>query len=163
MLPELSALCEKLQQEQQSVRSLVEWASEGALTRHGPGAGAEGGWSAQDVLAHLVWSEHGMLTLARAIVSGHGNALPHAYDVHAENAKAVAKRRGLSAADLLWEWDRGRADWRAFLESVTPEQLEMCGAHPASPLPMSLRALVIVMLRHDRGHRKDMAVLLGEG
>jgi hypothetical protein len=163
MMPDLSMVFEKLQQEQHEVRALVEGVPEDTLNRPGPGAGADAGWSAREVLAHIVSSERGMLTLARAIVSGHGNALPPGYDVHAENAKAVAKRRGLSAADLLSEWDRGRADWRAFLESVTPGQLEMCGAHPASPLPMSLRALVIVMLRHDRGHRKDMAVLLEEG
>ena len=163
MLPELATLFEKLQQEQDGVRSLVKGVSAGALDRPGPGAGAEGGWSAREVLAHVVSSEHGMLALARAIVSGHGDVLPPAYDVHAENAKAVAKRRGLSAADLWLEWERGRSGWKAFLESVTPEQLEMCGTHPASPLPMSLRALVIVMLRHDRGHRKEMAVLLEGG
>jgi hypothetical protein len=163
MLPELSSLFDKLQQEREGIETLVEGALEGALDLTGPGAGEGGGWSARETLAHVVSSEHGMLALARAIVSGHGDALPPAYDVHAENAKAVAKRRGLSAADLLLEWERGRTDWRAFLESVTPGQLEMCGIHPASPLPMSLRAVVIVMLRHDRGHRKQMAALLGDG
>ncbi len=160
MLPELFALFEKLQQQQDSVRALVEGAPEGVLDRSRPGAGAEGGWSAREMLAHLASSEHGLLALARAIVSGHGDALPPAYDLHAENAKAVAKRRRLSAADLLLEWERGWADWKAFLESVTPGQLEMCGTHPASPQPMSLRALVIVMLRHERGHRVEMAALL---
>ena len=160
MLPELSTLFEKLQQEQDGVKMLVEGAPEGALDRPGPGAGAEGDWSAREMLAHVVSSEHGLLALARAIVSGHGDALPPAYDLHAENAKAVAKRRRLSAADLLLEWERGRADWKAFLESVTPGQLEMCGTHHASPQPMSLRALVIVMLRHERGHRVEMAALL---
>jgi hypothetical protein len=160
MLPELSTLLEKLQQEQEGIRAQIEGAPEVDLNRPGPGASAEGGWSAREILAHVVWSEHGMLALARAIVSGHGDALPPAYDVHAENAKAVAKRRGLSAADLLLEWERGRADWKAFLEPVTPQHLEMCGRHPASPLPMSLRALLIVMLRHDRGHRREIAALL---
>ena len=163
MLPELSALFEKLQRELDGVRILVAAAPEGALDRHGPGAGADEGWSAREMLAHLVTSEHGMLALARAIVSGHGDALPAAYDVHAENAKAVATRRGLLAADLLREWGRGRADWTAFLEALTPEQLEMSGRHPASLQPMSLRTVVIVMLRHDRGHRAEMAALLKGG
>lgn len=163
MLSELSTLFAKLKLEQETVRGLVEGAPQGTLDQPGPGAGAEVGWSARQMLAHIVSSEQGMLALARAIVSGDGDAVPASYDVHAENAKAVARRHGLSAADLLREWDGGRAEWMAFLETVTPEQVEMSGHHPASEQSMSLRTVVIVMLRHDRGHRAEMAALLKGG
>lgn len=163
MLSELSTLFARLRQEQETVRALVEDAPEGALDRPGPGTSAEVGWSAREMLAHIVSSEHGMLALARAIVSGHGDAVPASYDVHAENAKSVARRSGVPAVDLLREWDHGRAEWGSFLETVTPAQLEMSGHHPASAQPMSLRTVVIVMLRHDRGHRVEMASLLKGG
>jgi hypothetical protein len=160
MLPELSSLYEKLQREQELVRALIESAPPEALNRRGPSSGLEPGWSARETLAHLVSAEHGMLELARTIANGQGDALPTDYDVHAENAKAVTKLAGLSATTLLSEWERGRAEWHSLLEAVTPEQMEMSGRHPASPQPMTLRTVVIVMLRHERGHHKEMAALL---
>ncbi len=163
MLPELATLFEKLQLERIAIRTLVDEAPDGALDR--PGQGVDGGasWSAREMLAHVVSSEHGLLALARAIVSGNGHVLPAGYDLRAENAKAVAKRRGLSSVDLLLEWERGQAAWQAFLEAVTSAQMELSGTHPASTQPMTLRTLIIVMLRHERGHRVEMAGLLKGG
>jgi hypothetical protein len=90
MLPELSSLFEKLQREQELVRALVESAPIGAMDRTERGPAGEPGWSAREILAHLVSADHGMLALARTIANGRGDALPPGYDVHAENAKAVA-------------------------------------------------------------------------
>jgi hypothetical protein len=160
MLPEFSSLFEKLQREQELVGALVESAQAEALCQQGQAPGGEPGWSAREMLAHLVSAQLGMLALARTIANGQGDALPPGYDVDAENAKAVAEHRGLSAAGLLSEWERGRAEWKAFLEAVTPEQSEMTGRHPASLQPMTLRTVVIVMLRHERGHHREMVALL---
>ncbi len=163
MLPELSTLFDKLQQEQVTIVALVKGAGDRDLDRPGPGTDDNAGWSIREMLAHVVSSEHGLLALARAIASGNGHVLPAGYDLHAENAKAVSKRRGMGVLDLLGEWEHGRAAWLAFLESVTAGQMELSGTHPASDQSVTIRTLMIIMLRHERSHRSEMAALLKGG
>ena len=160
MLPNLSSLEQKLQHERDAIRVTVERASGDRLACPGPATGEVPSWSAREILAHVVSSEHGLRALANAITGGRGDALPDGYDLNAENARAVSKRRDRSVPDLLREWLAEQEEWHLFLGGVTADQMELTGRHPASPQPITLRALLIVMIRHERAHRQEIAALL---
>lgn len=150
MLPDLESLFGKLQVERETVTSLVSGLSNAQLDK----PGANGCWSVRQTLAHIVSSEPWLLLMARNILDG----APQLPDIplHETNAREVSRRAGVSVPDLLAEWQTRREEWRAFLESLTLEQLELQGPHPAFPQLVTLRQMVIVMLKHERNHRQEM-------
>jgi hypothetical protein len=156
MIEALSALAEKLQKEREQVAMHVIGAGADVMVRPAP----DGGWSAREILAHMVASERGLLALAKRIAAGDAHSLPPGYDLNAANRAAVQKRESRPVSELLAEWAENQAAWRAYMETLTPEALDREGAHPGFPGPVSLRQLIVVMLRHERGHHHDIEVLL---
>ena len=153
MITDLASLWAKLQVERDAITALVEPLSDAQLDRPGP----EGTWSVRQTLAHIAASEHALLALARRIAAGEQPQLPAGYDLNEANAAAVSKRAANSVSELLAEWAKRRSGWLAFLETVTPEQLQLTGGHPAFDLQVTLLQLVIVMLKHERNHKADIA------
>ncbi len=154
MHPDLESLFGKLQAERETVTALVTPLSADTLDRPGP----DGCWSIRQTLAHIVGSEPWLQAMARNILDG--GQLPADLNLDETNARDVALRAGRSVSELLAEWQMRRDDWRAFLETLTPEQLELTGPHPAFPQMITLRQLVIVMLKHERNHRQTITDML---
>jgi uncharacterized damage-inducible protein DinB len=157
MLPDLESLFAKLQVERDNVTGLVAGLEAAQLDRPGPG----GCWSIRQTLTHIVASEPGILSMARNTLAG-GADLPAGLDIHETNQREVSLRAGRSVAELLAEWQERREEWRPFLESLSPEQLEMQGPHPVFPQLVNLRQLVIVMLKHERSHRQEIVDMLAQ-
>lgn len=153
MLSDLESLWSKLEVERQSIAALVRPLDDAAMGRPGPG----GCWSVRQTLAHIAASEHALLLQARGMAEGRQPQLPPGYDLDAENAASVDERQRHTVDQLLAEWAQHREAWATFLENVTPEQLRLTGAHPAFDLQVTLLQLVIVMLKHERNHKADIA------
>lgn len=158
MIPDLQSLAGKLEVERQAITGLVQGLDDATLDRPGP----DGAWSVRETLAHIVASEEGLLSLAQRIARGENPQPRPDYNLDDANAREVDKRRGLHVPALLDEWQRHRAEWAVFLESVTPEQLGLQGAHPRFEQQVTLLQLVIVMLKHERNHKQEIMSLLSE-
>lgn len=155
MQPDLASLSAKLQVERDAITAMVRGLSVEQLDRPGP----EGSWSVRQMLAHLVSSEGGLLSLARHIAAGENPQVPPGYDLDTANEHQVAKRQDLSLDDLLNEWEARRANWASFLEPLTEDQAQLAGEHPWFHQSVTLRQLVIIMLKHERGHKQEIAQL----
>jgi uncharacterized damage-inducible protein DinB len=156
MLPEFASLFAKLEAEREAVALAVRDLGDADLDR----PGADRTWSIRQILAHLVASEAGLLALARHIAAGENPQMPPGFDLDVTNQAEVAKRTGLPVPDLLKEWEARRAKWRAFLESLTEAHLDRAGEHPWFHQSVTVRQLVIIMLKHERGHKLEVARLL---
>jgi uncharacterized damage-inducible protein DinB len=159
MQPDLASLSAKLQMEREAITGMVHGLSAEQLDKPGP----DGSWSVRQMLAHLVSSEGGLLSLARHIAAGENPQVPPGYDLNTANEAQVAKRQNLPLDDLLKEWETRRASWAAFLEPLTEAQAELAGEHPWFHQSVTLRQLVIIMLKHERGHKQEIAALAANG
>jgi hypothetical protein len=87
-------------------------------------AQGEGGWSARDVVAHLSARQaHSITGRVRAIIERPGGAIPPVPD----GLMDVTPFRAQPLAELLHDFDQGRANAVAVLREVRPEQLEVRG------------------------------------
>lgn len=112
-------------------------------------------WSVKDAIAHLIGAKRGMTRMAQRFVAGENPQLPEDYNNDYYNARQVAKRKALSFAELRAELDAAHQELLAFLESVTPQQLELRGEHPiAGEIP--LKDLLVVIYSHETSHCKEI-------
>ncbi len=152
MLTELREIADKLNEERgvlnREVESLTE--EQAATIRVNPD------WTIKDALAHLAGAERGMTRMAQGIARGENPQLPQGYNNDEYNARQVAKRRDLTLAQLRAELNETRGALMALLDSLTPEQLELCGEHPIAR-QISLKDLLVVIYRHEATHCSEIA------
>jgi len=112
-------------------------------------------WSVKDALAHLVGAKRGMTRMAQRFAAGEDPQLPEDYNNDYYNARQVAKRKAMSFAEVRAELDAAHQELLAFLERVTPQQLELRGEHPiAGEIP--LKDLLVVIYNHETQHCKQI-------
>jgi uncharacterized damage-inducible protein DinB len=113
---------------------------------------AEGAWSAKEVICHLRDIEEAYLARIRLILANHEPTL-----VMLEPDRWVAERqydrqdtiRALVAFRLL------RDETLALVSTLTPEQWEKAGLHPARGR-MTVRRIVHSTAKHDDGHLEQL-------
>jgi DinB superfamily len=117
------------------------------------------GWSAKDVLAHLIAIQPGaVVERVRLIVEGGGSLLPN-IDEHETLERSGLRDRPVG--ELLGRFvdERGRAV--AFLEALTPEQLRRRGRHALAG-EITAADAIHHMTYHDLLHIAQAANLLSE-
>jgi hypothetical protein len=115
------------------------------------------GWCARDVVAHLT-SRQGpaIVGRVRAILDNPGGAIP---DVPHE-LMDPAPYRDRPLADVLDEFEHGRAEAVALLRSVTPEQVSWRGTHSGIG-ELSIADIFHHVAYHDLVHMAQAANLIG--
>jgi uncharacterized damage-inducible protein DinB len=117
------------------------------------------GWSAKDVLAHLVSMQP--LTLVarvRAIVEEDMPSLP---DIDEQETLAQSGLRDRPAAELIAQFVKERAMAMVFLDGLSPDQLRRRGRHQVAG-EISAADAVHHMAYHDLLHIAQAANLLAE-
>jgi uncharacterized damage-inducible protein DinB len=118
-------------------------------------------WSVKDEVAHLVSSERGMTGMAKRFATNENPQLPKDYNNDVYNARQVAKRKAMSFAEVRAELDASRKDLLAFLETVTPQQLDYPGEHPLKG-QITLKELLVVIYSHETAHCKEISEKISE-
>lgn len=86
--------------------------------------GVCGDWSAKDMLGHIVaWEQHMLTDFARLFAGEPVREFADDAEIDAINAATYARCRDVPLAEMQAEFARSHAQVRAWLESVSAEQL----------------------------------------
>ncbi len=118
-------------------------------------------WSVKDQVAHLAGANRGMFGIAQRIAKGDDPQLPPEYNNDTYNARQIAKRKEKSLADIRAELDATHAEVIAFLQNITPEQLDLRGQHPLYG-ELTLKELLVVIYSHATTHANEIATTIRE-
>ncbi len=151
MLTELVPLVEKLR----ATRAALDCALDSVSDEQATQRTLYADWTIKRVVAHLIGAERGMTRLAQRFAAGENPTLPADYNNDVYNARQVAKREALSFAQARAELAASRRDLIAFLETLTPAQLELRGEHPVAG-NISLNELLGVIAHHEAQHHQQI-------
>ena len=142
------------------------WDAVAQLAREDMELPGDGGWSVKDILAHLAFAESVNVKFAKLMVA---QAQPVQIQVMAEdfpdyagpfsldgfNAYMFDRLRAQSLDEVLTALRTTRADTLAWMENLTPEQLERSGQHAAWG-DQNVRGMLRVLALHDKMHAQDI-------
>ncbi len=152
MLKELEAIADKLNEE----RGILNRTLDSLTGEQAANIKVTPEWSVKDAVAHLVGAERGMTRIARGMAAGQDPQLPQGYNNDEYNARQVSKRQGQNLAQVRQELGASRAELMTFLQSITPEQLALCGEHPLYG-ETSLKDLLVILYSHETTHTNEIA------
>lgn len=112
-------------------------------------------WTVQDIAAHLAGANRGMFGIAQKSAQGENPQLPENYNNDTFNARQVVKRKTQSLTQVRGELDATHNEMLTFLESVTPEQLELQGEHPLYG-QVTLVRLFEIIYNHEITHSNEI-------
>lgn len=126
----------------------------------------EGGWSIKDLLAHVAASEGINVKFAKAMVSqdapeqvrvlaGDYTDFPPPFDLDKFNAYMMERLRAQSPEQVIAALNATRADTLAWLETLTPADLERSGTHAVWG-KNTVREMMRVLVIHEKMHRGDI-------
>jgi len=115
------------------------------------------GWTARDVLAHVVGAEPSLLgIITRAQAEGHYVPRPD-FDLGLWNRRQVEKRVGKSPADLLAELDSNRVATLELLADLPESALDFPVRHPSYG-DMTVEDVFRLIGFHERLHADEIRV-----
>lgn len=126
----------------------------------------DGGWSIKDLVAHLAMAEAVNVKFAKMMVTRETPVqlkelaadypdFPGEFELDKFNAWMTERWRAKSLDEILAALNATRADTLAWLDTVTPEQLERSGAHAVWG-NQSVRQMLRILVIHDKLHRGDI-------
>jgi uncharacterized damage-inducible protein DinB len=116
--------------------------------------GEEGPWTARSILAHFVSAEQGFLKIFPSIRDG-GPGAADDFDIDRFNASQQAKLAEITPAELLARYQSTRVEMVAFAASLTEDDLQKRGRHPALGVTSLGEMLKLVHL-HNTMHLRDL-------
>jgi uncharacterized damage-inducible protein DinB len=126
----------------------------------------EDGWSIKDVLAHTAMAETVNVKFAKMMTAKNEPVqleefarefpdYPPPFELDKFNAWMTERWRAKSLDQVITALNDARADTLAWLDTLTPEQLEMKGAHAVWG-DQSVRGMLRILVIHDKFHRGDI-------
>ncbi len=158
---DLATIREKLNAERAKLLEAFAGLSPDVLTRP-----HEGGWSIKDLLAHVAASEGINVQFAKAMVvkdspaqleelAGDYPDFPPPFDLDKFNAYMMERLRAQSLEQVLAALNATRADTLAWLDTLTPADLERSGTHAVWG-KHTVREIMRVLVIHEKMHRGDI-------
>ncbi len=131
-----------------------------------------GGWSIKDLLAHVASSEDVNVKFARLMVAQDAPVqlrelkhefpdFPGEFELDKFNAWMTERGRAQSWEQVVAALTRVRKETLAWLESLTPAQLERTGEHAVWG-KQSAYGMLRILVIHDRLHRADIEKIAGK-
>jgi uncharacterized protein (TIGR03083 family) len=117
------------------------------------------GWTARDLLAHLVSAEQGHQQWIAYVAAG-GPGVPVDFSVDRFNAEKVAARSGCAVETLLAELKTVRAQTVNLVASLSDDDLARRGRHPALGEGTLVSDGVRIVFMHVRLHLRDLNRML---
>lgn len=118
----------------------------------------DGEWTARSILAHFVSAEQGFLKIFPSIRDG-GPGAADDFDIDRFNASQQAKLAETTPAELLVCYQSTRTEMVAFAASLTEDDLQKRGRHPALGVTSLGEMLKLVHL-HNTMHLRDLKKVL---
>jgi hypothetical protein len=126
----------------------------------------DGGWSVKDILAHLAAAEALNVKFAKLMVSQEWPVQLEAlagdypdyigpFSLDGFNGYLTDKLRATSLAEVFDVLERTGADTLAWVEALTPEDLERGGEHAAWG-DQTVRGMLRILALHDKVHTQDI-------
>ena len=115
-------------------------------------------WSVYNLLIHFVSTEENLLALAEDIASG-GTGAPQGLEIDAFNADEQMRLRGQSIQEFLVALDRARQQTIDWVRTLSDEQLDRVGRHPALG-EVNVETIILAAYGHQLLHMRDLARLL---
>lgn len=115
-------------------------------------------WNVHDLLAHIAISERGLQGTVRRFLAG--QELPAGFSLDIWNRRQVEKQHEQSIAGLLESLAASRQDTWTLLDSLSDEQLDAPGLHPAG-FRTTVAGIFRVLAFHERDHGQEIAMALG--
>jgi len=116
-------------------------------------------WTARDLLAHFVSAEERLLELAQDVARG-GAGASEDFDYDAFNAEEQTRLRDRSPEFLLTALNAARQKTLDWARTVTDEQLDRVGLHPALG-QVSLETMLVAIYAHQLLHIRETQAKLG--
>jgi hypothetical protein len=117
------------------------------------------GWTARQLLIHLMVSDRGQTSTVKAIAAGE-NPIPEDFDLERYNRRSVDKNADISPEAARAALAGSRDELLTWLETVDEAALERTGRH-ASLNIFSVAQIIEMMAIHERDHAHDLAKALG--
>ena len=111
-------------------------------------------WTVQNVLAHFVTSERGLVKLFEQIRLG-GAGSPDDFSIDRYNAAMQERTRELSPQELLEQYRQIRSNTVAWVSGLQDSELEIEGRHPFLGQTV-LREMIKMLYIHNLTHYRDM-------
>ena len=152
--PRLDSLLEKLEKGHQKTRQVFN-----KLTAEEWESALYGGpdWSTHNLLAHFVSAEENLLGLAQNVAGG-GPGAPEGLDINQFNAQEQRRNLGRSVWELIEALDLARQRTIEWVRTLTDEQLDKIGRHPALG-EISVEAILTAIFGHQILHLRDLVRL----
>ncbi len=126
----------------------------------------EGGWSIKDILAHMAMAEAVNVKVAKMMVAKESPLqlqefaaeypnFPGEFELDKFNAWMTKRWEAKSLEQVLAALNETRADTLAWLETLTPAQLERSGAHAVWG-NQTVQGMFRILVIHDKFHRNDI-------
>lgn len=126
----------------------------------------EGGWSIKDVLAHLAMAESVNVRFAKLMVAKDSPLqlqefaseypdFPAPFELDKFNAWMTERWRVKSLVEVIASLHHTRGETLAWLDTLTPEQLEQRGEHAVWGT-QSVKGIFRILVIHDKFHRADI-------
>jgi hypothetical protein len=126
----------------------------------------EEGWSIKDLLAHLAMAESVNVKFAKMMVTKDSPAqlkelaadypdFPGEFGLDKFNAWMTERWRAKSLDEIFAALDATRVDTLAWLETLSPAQLERSGEHAVWG-KLSVKGVFRILVLHDKTHRGDI-------
>lgn len=120
---------------------------------------ADSGWTAVDLLRHLIAAESGMGQLIANICAG-GSGSSADFDLDRWNARQVAKQQDKTPAELLAALAETHRGTVARLAAIAPDEWERRGRH-ALVGDIAVKGLFKLIAEHQKMHLADLDAALG--
>jgi hypothetical protein len=114
----------------------------------------EPNWSAYNLMAHFISAEEHLLELAQN-VAGNGPGAPEGFELDEFNAQEQNRFQGFSIQALLDALEKARQRTIEWARSLTDEQLEKKGRHPALG-QISVEDMLTAVYGHQILHMRDL-------
>ena len=157
----VTTIREKLNTERAKLLESFKGLSHAAMTRP-----FEGGWCIKDVLAHIAMAEGVNTKFAKLMLAAELPAqlaeladeypdFPMPFTLDKFNAWMTERWSKKSLVEIIDALHATRAETLAWLESLTPEQMERQGKHAVWE-DQTVRSMFRILVIHDKFHRGDI-------
>lgn len=141
----------------QENRALIAGLSDADLVRRTPNPK----WRVRQLAAHIAEDDGGTVYVGKLLARGKNAKAPD-FVVNLANWWGLRKHRKARAADLLPVMDQKHRDLLAWLETLTPEQLQR-GGEISQMGRMTLAEFLDRNQQHSREHGNEIRTALGRG
>jgi hypothetical protein len=115
-------------------------------------------WNLQQLLAHFVTTEDGLLSLIVNIAGG-GEGSPENFDIDRYNRRKVSAIDSLPVEELINLFSKNRSTTVTYVSGLSPEILSLEGRHPFLGI-VPLVEIIKLVYRHNHIHLRDIRKVL---